>query len=198
MARFQSKEEYERWRAAQRGEAPPAAASSPDLSSIESSPADPAYQGGAAGEAAYDGPSGDVYDGPAPGSEAFVSRTRQQAGLSTDRDRNLAMLCHLTALTGFFIPFGNLLGPVIVWMIGKNGSQFVDEHGKSSLNFQISITLAFIAALVLGFFLGPMVILLFAVAGIVAVYALVMVIVNSVKAHNGEDGEYALSTQFLK
>ena len=173
MARFQSKEEYERWRAAQRGEAPPA-----DLP-----------------EALDDAPPGDMYDGPAPGSEAFVARTHERAGLSTDRDRNLAMLCHLTALTGFFIPFGNLLGPVIVWMIGKGGSQFVDEHGKSSLNFQISITIAAIASVVLMFIVGPMIVI---IGGIVAVYALVMVIVNSVKAHNGEDGEYALSTQFLK
>jgi uncharacterized Tic20 family protein len=143
-------------------------------------------------------PAEDVYDGPTPGSAEFVGRSRQQAGLSTDRDRNLAMLCHLTALTGFVIPFGNIFGPLIVWMMGKADSQFVDEHGKSSLNFQISITVGFIVAGVLGILLGPLMVILFLVFGIVAVYALVMIIVNGVKAHNGEEGEYALSTHFLK
>jgi uncharacterized protein len=179
MGRFQSKEDYERWRAAQRGEAPVAAAPEALADTADAAPAD------------------QVYDGPAPGSAAFVDRSRPQAGLSTDRDRNLAMLCHLTALLGF-IPFANILGPLVVWMIGKGDSQFVDEHGKSSLNFQISITLAFILAAVFGIFLGPMIVILFVVFGIVAVYALVMVIVNGVKAHNGEEGEYALSTHFLK
>jgi uncharacterized Tic20 family protein len=32
----------------------------------------------------------------------------------------------------------------------------------------------------------------------VAVYGVVMAILNTVKAHNGEEGEYALSTHFLK
>jgi uncharacterized Tic20 family protein len=105
------------------------------------------------------------------------------------------MLCHLAAFAGFLVPFGNIIGPVVVWMSGKADSTFVDEHGKASLNFQISITLAAIASLVLMFIVGPMIIV---IGGIVAVYALVMIIVNGIKAHNGEDGEYALSTHFLK
>jgi hypothetical protein len=36
--------------------------------------------------------------------------------------KNLAMLCHLVGLTGFIIPFGHILGPLIVWMIGKSDS----------------------------------------------------------------------------
>jgi uncharacterized protein len=177
MARFQSREEYERWRSGQQeGGAPPAPAQADDA---------PAEQE-------------QVYDGPPPGSREFVDRTQRQAGLSTDRDRNMAMLCHLTALTGFIIPFGNLLGPVVVWMMGKADSQFVDEHGKASLNFQISLTLFIIAAVVFGIFLGPLVVILILVAGIVTVYGVVMTIVNAIKAHNGEEGEYALSTHFLR
>jgi uncharacterized Tic20 family protein len=70
----------------------------------------------------------------------------------------------------------------------------VSEHGKASLNFQISLTLFFLAALVLVFVMGPMVIIVF---GLAVLYGVVMIIVNTVQAHNGEDGGYALSTQFL-
>ena len=174
MARFQSREEYERWRAAQQAGGRPEAA-----------------------EDAGPAPAEEVYDGPAPGSREFTERSAHRSGLSTDNDRNLAMLCHLTALSGFLIPFGNVFGPLIVWMIGKKGSQFVDEHGKASLNFQFSLTLFFIAAAVMGLLLGPVAVILFLVAGIAALYGVVMAIVNGIKAHNGEDGEYALSTQFL-
>jgi len=115
----------------------------------------------------------------------------------TQDERTWGMLAHLTAFSGFLIPFGNIIGPVIVWMSGKADSSFVDEHGKASLNFQISLTLFFLLSLILGFFLGPLVIILIMVFGIAVLYGIVMIIVNSVKAHNGEDGEYALSNRFL-
>jgi len=175
MARFQSREEYERWRAGQRGGTPATAVPEVEAASVEQ-----------------------VYDGPPPESREFTERSLHQAGLSTDRDRNMAMLCHLTALSGFIIPFGNIFGPLVIWMMGKSDSQFVDEHGKASLNFQLSLTLYFIAVAVLGLFLGPLVVILIIVFGIAAVYGLFMTIVNGIKAHNGEDGEYALSTQFLR
>jgi hypothetical protein len=170
MPRFQSKEEYEQWRATQRGEE----ASVPQA---EASPA---------GE--------QVYDGPAPGSSEFVDRSLRHAGIPVDRERTLAMLCHLIALSGVIVPFGNILGPLIVWMIGKSDSEFVNEHGKSSLNFQISFTLFFIASVVLILFIGPIAIVML---GGSVLYAVVMVIVNGVKAHNGEDGPYAVTITFL-
>jgi uncharacterized Tic20 family protein len=172
MGRFQSREEYERWRSTQRGgEAAP-----PDEGSA---------------------PAEQIYDGPEPGSQEFVDRNLRHAGLGTERDKNMAMLCHLTAFLGFIIPFGNIIGPLIVWMMGKSESQFIDAHGKASLNFQLSLTLYVVAVAVLGFFIGPLVVILILVAGIVLLYGIVMIIVNAIRAHNGEDGEYALSTQFL-
>ena len=179
MPRFQSREEYERWRAGQQG----------------AEPAPPPPE--AAAETEDSTPQEQVYDGPAPGSQEFRDRSLRHADLGTDRDRNLAMLCHLLAFLGFLIPFGNIIGPVVVWMIGKGDSQFVDAHGKASVNFQISITLYIIGVMIVGIFLGPLVVVLILVAGIVLLYGVIMIIVNAVKAHNGEDGEYALSTHFL-
>lgn len=174
MPRFQSKEEYERWRAAQKGGEPAPAP-------LEAEPP----------------PGEQVYDGPPPGSREFTDRSLKHAGLATEREKNMAMLCHLTALAGFVFPFGNIIGPVIVWMSGKADSPFVDEHGKASLNFQISLTLFFIFSAILGIFIGPLIFVLFIIFGISLIYGVVMIIVNSVKAHNGEDGEYALSNRFL-
>jgi uncharacterized Tic20 family protein len=184
MGRFQSREEYERWRATQRGDAPPPVAA-------EEYDAVPAEQDAAA-------PAEQVYDGPAPGSREFVDRSLRHAGLATEREKNLAMLCHLTALLGFLIPFGNIIGPLVPWMIGKGESEFVDEHGKASMNFQISLLLYFVGVAVLAAFIGPLAFILIIVAVIAALYGLVMIIVNAIKAHNGEDGAYALSTRFLR
>lgn len=172
MPRFQSKEEYERWRAGQRGEASPAPSAH-----AEAAPA-----------------AEQVYDGPAPGSQEFHDRRLEHAGLATEREKNLAMLCHLAAFGGFLLPFGNIIGPVIFWMTGKKDSDFVNEHGKASVNFQMSITIFFVISVVLILLIGPIAIAM--IAGLV-LYAVVMIIVNSVRAHNGEDGEYSVTIQFL-
>lgn len=58
----------------------------------------------------------------------------------TDNDqvaRNWAMGCHLAALTCYVgIPFGNILGPLLVWLFKKDEYALVDEHGKEALNFR--------------------------------------------------------------
>lgn len=177
MARFNSKEEYEQWRAAQRG-----GGAGPVPGPSEGANAVPAEQ---------------VYDGPPPGSAEFHDAQVHHAGLATDRDRTMAMLCHVTSLLGFVIPLGNVLGPLVVWMMGKKDSDFVDEHGKASLNFQISLVVALVLFVVLGFFM-PILVFLVPIVGLIALYAIVMAIVNGVRANRGEDVEYALSTRFIR
>ncbi|MEW6113824.1 MAG: DUF4870 domain-containing protein, partial [Thermodesulfobacteriota bacterium] len=55
---------------------------------------------------------------------------------------NWGMLCHLSALLGLvLISFGHILGPLVVWLFKKNDDPFIDEQGKESLNFQISMTI---------------------------------------------------------
>jgi len=55
--------------------------------------------------------------------------------------RNWGMLCHLMAFAGLLgIPFGHLLGPLIIWLLKKNDHPYIDAQGKASLNFQIGDT----------------------------------------------------------
>ena len=56
--------------------------------------------------------------------------------------RQWAMLCHFAAFFGLVFPFGNLLGPLVVWQIKRDLDPFVDAQGKEAVNFQISVTLA--------------------------------------------------------
>ena len=107
--------------------------------------------------------------------------------------RLLGMLCHLLALAGYVVPFGNIFGPLIIWLIKRQEIPFVDEQGKESLNFQISLTIYTIVALLLclvivGFFL---------LLGIV-IFNLVMVIIASVRANDGVSYRYPLTIRFIK
>lgn len=118
--------------------------------------------------------------------------------MSEQHERRWAMMCHLLALSGFLIPFGNILGPLLVWRWQRNHSDFVDHHGKVALNYQITLfiflTGLIVVTVMTGFtamFVGP----LFAILGI---YTLIMIAVGAVKSHRGEYLEIALSAEFVK
>ncbi len=114
------------------------------------------------------------------------------SGISKDA-RTWAMFCHLAGLCGF-IPFGNIIAPLILWQMKKAEFPFVDGQGKEALNFQISVTIYFLACIPLiavcgiGVFLMP----------VVGIFDLVFLIIASIKANNGEDYRYPLSIRLVK
>ena len=110
------------------------------------------------------------------------------------KDENLwGMLCHLLALAGCVIPFGHIIGPLVIWLIKKEESSFVDYNGKESLNFQISMTIYFIISsiltmIVIGFFL---------LVGL-GIFWLIMIIMASMKVNKGEEYRYPITIRFIK
>ena len=71
----------------------------------------------------------------------------------TKDERTWAMLCHFSAFVGFIFPFGNILAPLIIWLIKKEEMAFVGDQAKEVLNFQISMTIYFITSVILIFLL---------------------------------------------
>ncbi len=113
-------------------------------------------------------------------------------GVSSE-ERQWAMFAHLAALVGFIIPFGNLIGPLIVWQVKKNEMPFVDDQGKEALNFQITVTLAVIVCLIL------LVVLIGALLlPIVGIAALVLIVIAGIKANGGEAYRYPLTLRLIK
>ncbi len=110
----------------------------------------------------------------------------------TADEKMYAMFCHLSALIGFIIPFGNIIGPLIIWILKKDQYPMVDEHGKESLNFQISMTIYVLAALILVLFLIGIPLLV-----VLGLFELVAIVVASVKANDGLLFKYPLSIRFL-
>ncbi|SFE92188.1 hypothetical protein SAMN05518672_11266 [Chitinophaga sp. CF118] len=55
-----------------------------------------------------------------------------------------ATLAHLGGIIGTLVipSVGNILGALIIWLIKRNESAFVDDQGKEALNFQITLSLA--------------------------------------------------------
>lgn len=105
--------------------------------------------------------------------------------------RQWAMIAHLSALVGFIIPFGNIIGPLVVWQIKKD-MPFVEEQGKEALNFQITVSLAAIVCFILMFILIGALLL-----PILGIAAIVFTIIAAIKANGGEHYEYPLTLRLV-
>ena len=108
-------------------------------------------------------------------------------------ERLWAMFCHLSAFAGYIVPFGSILGPLVIWSIKKEQFPAIDEHGKEALNFQISIAIYMIISAIL----IVIVVGIFLLISLV-VFRLILIIMASIKANNGEYFKYPLSIQFIK
>jgi len=106
---------------------------------------------------------------------------------------NLAMLCHPIALVGLVIPLGNLLGPLIVWLLKRDQSHFVDMHGKEALNFNISMALAFLVSSILtAIFIG------FVLMFVVGIFWFVLALVAASRASAGASYTYPLTLRLVQ
>ena len=102
-------------------------------------------------------------------------------------DTNMGMLLYILALvTGF-------IGPLVLWLVKKDTSRFVDDQGKEVLNWCITMAIGYAACFVLmfvviGVFLMP---LLFLVH-------LIFTVLGAVKANQGELYRYPFALRLLK
>ncbi len=111
-----------------------------------------------------------------------------------ERDENMwGMFCHLSAFAGYFIPFGNIIGPIIIWSIKKDEYPLVNDQGKESINFQISMVIYVLISLVLAFVLIGFPLLI----GL-AIFNLIMIVVAALKANEGVLFRYPFSIKFIQ
>jgi len=115
--------------------------------------------------------------------------------LEGSKDARLwGMLCHLGALAGFIgIPFGHIIGPLVFWLIKRNDFTFVDDQGKQSLNFQITLTiLAIISVPLCLVFIGYLLLAAIFVCGVV------YCVIGAIKANDGYAYRYPFAFRLIK
>lgn len=101
-------------------------------------------------------------------------------------DNSLAVVMHLLGFAGFLVPtFGNILAPLILWLVKRSESPLLDRTGKEVLNFQISYVIYFAVAGLLCFVLVGLLIL-----PVVFILWVVFMVVAAVKTSNGEEYRY--------
>jgi hypothetical protein len=114
-----------------------------------------------------------------------MSDSQSPAPKLTPEIRQWAMFCHLAAFLGLVFPFGNLIGPLILWQMKKETDPFIDAQGKEALNFQITASLAIAVCVML-----IVVIIGFPLLLLVGIGATVLTIIAAIKANDGLSYRY--------
>lgn len=125
--------------------------------------------------------------------EAQPSAAPSSNADSNKEERNWAMGCHLASFAGFLIPFGNIIGPLVVWLVKKEEFPMVADHGKEALNFQITVAL-------IGILFAILIIVFISILLLpaLAIYWIVFTIIATMKANEGESYRYPFTLRLIK
>jgi len=107
-------------------------------------------------------------------------------------EKTWGMLAHLSTLVGLIIPFGSVLGPLVVWLIKKDTMPFAAEQGKEALNFNITVLIAFIVSAILTIVLIGFLLML-----VVGLAWLVLTILAALAANKGEAYRYPMTLRLV-
>jgi uncharacterized Tic20 family protein len=103
-------------------------------------------------------------------------------------ERTLAALTHLSGLSGYIVPFGGILVPIVIWM-NKKDSPVIASIAKQAILLNLSVFLLFCAGLLLFFtvILIPVVVLGWVALGVAAV---ALPIIGAIRANDGRYYRY--------
>jgi uncharacterized Tic20 family protein len=137
------------------------------------------------------------YPPPPPGDSPEPYEYGGVPAVPTAEEKNWALAAHVGSFVAAWIALG-FLCPLIVMLVKGPSSPFVRRHAVESLNFQISLLIYTAAAFLLvlvTFGVGALVIVPLAI--IVGIAAIVVIVLATIKASNGEDYRYPLTMRFV-
>lgn len=118
---------------------------------------------------------------------SILGSSRPAYGPVAESDRLLAVLAHLLTLVTSFI------APLVIYLLKRNESYYVTDHARESLNFQLTLIIAYVVAFFLMFLVIG--ILLLPLIGLVH---MILVIVATVRAADNQLYRYPFTIRFLR
>ncbi|WP_062289079.1 DUF4870 domain-containing protein [Demequina phytophila] len=127
------------------------------------------------------------YPPPPPQSPPPPQQPYGPQPMTQSDERLWAMLAHLGIILFGFLP------PLIIWLIFRERSAFVDDQGKEALNFSILVTIAqIIGAITTVILIG------FVILPVVGIATLILCIMAGLAANRGESYRYPLNWRIVK
>lgn len=109
-------------------------------------------------------------------------------------EKQWKLILHLSALAGLLLPYcGNIIAPLVIWLLKKQDVPALDAEGRKVLNFQISAAIYITVSSLIGF----MTCFLIFLPIVVVIWWLVYTIIGAVKTSNGEAFEFPLTIKML-
>ena len=125
-------------------------------------------------------------------NEKLSDNTLNPSSLSKE-EKNWAMFCHLSGLAGILIPLGNIIAPLIIWVLKRDEMPFLNDQGKEALNFQISVTIyLFVSAILILVIVG--IFLLIAIG----LFSTIFTIIAAINAADGKKYRYPLTIRLIQ
>ncbi len=104
-----------------------------------------------------------------------------------------ATFSHLGIIAGAIVPFGSVLLPLVIWLVYKDKSEYVNYHAKEALNFQLTMMIGFIVSAILIFIVIGIPLLI-----VLAIIDLVFCIIAAIRANEGERYRYPYTLRFIQ
>jgi uncharacterized Tic20 family protein len=139
--------------------------------------------------APFDNTKPQVSPSPAPGPAG--GNTAGMVSAESPEAKTMGMLAHLLVIFTVFI------GPLIIWLMKKEQSPFVNQQGKEALNWAITILIGFVGCMVIGFipFVNLVVCLLWPA---VVVCNIVFGILSTITVNKGQPYRYPVCIRIIK
>mgnify|MGYP001942992231 CR=1 FL=1 len=132
--------------------------------------------------------------GPKPLTPHKIERSPgQSSALATIDEQTWAMFIHLSTFLGWLVPVLGFVVPLGLWLFKSKESTFVDHHGKEAINFQLTMLILSIPAIIMVFFLIGIPLLL-----ALAAFSTVVTIIATVAAHQGKHYHYPINIRFIR
>jgi hypothetical protein len=123
---------------------------------------------------------------------ALSDEARRKYGRLKGNENTIAMWCHLSTFAGILVPFGNFLAPLLIWLSKKDEYPLVDDQGRESLNFQITVFLYSLAGIILTFLIIGFLFLI-----VVMLFAVIQVIKAGIAASRGQRYRYPFCLRIM-
>jgi len=116
--------------------------------------------------------------------KSYLGADSEPVIIPTNDEKTMAVLSHVLTFVA------SILAPLIIYLVKRNESAFVEAHAKESLNFQITVLIVcvLLAITIIGMLL----------IWVVGIMALVLVIVATIKASEGKLYRYPFTIRFIK
>ena len=108
-------------------------------------------------------------------------------------EQNLAVIIHLSLLMGIIVPFGGYAATLVLWLLKKDNSSYIDQQGKEAVNFMLNVLIVGTAATLLCIMLIGFLLMIPLV-----IAAFVMPVMAAIKISKGQDYKYPWVYRLIK